>query len=338
MHPKINEMKIIKTEGSLKRKGYDVREIIKRVNTEAKESYKNPFSNFALRDTFISPKYKNINKIKKHLFKNDKKTKKPKSLTLTEFVYFYNNDKLLKKNNKSFGKLNFEEIEKQKIFKRFMSINKVNNTDDNNFFKNMRDNGFLKNLKTLERKNTLLSKKTNINKKKNKSKDYLMNKNKSEKVFRTNRMNSSINYLSIKYKLKDKNIQTLKENNNSLKRKNEIRIENDLKRSSFVFRNNKRYKLLTNKDRPKSSRLFQNIKKPICNDFEFLNKENEKLLFKRNLNDNIKIKNRTISNIHKILDIDSMEYNNSNSNNSSKYKNKCIKMFTLLSLKKNKIK
>jgi len=338
MHPKINEMKIYKTEGSLKRKGYDIREIIKRVNTEAKESYKNPFSNFALRDTFISPKYKNINKIKKHLFKNGKKSHKAKSLTLTEFVYFYNNDKLLKKNNKSFGKLNFEEIEKQKIFNRFMSINKVNNTDDNNFFKNMRENGFLKNLKTLERKNTLLSKKANINKKKNKSKDYLMNKNKSEKVFRINRMSNSINYLSIKYKLKDKNIQTLKENNNSLKRKNEIRIENDLKRSSFVFRNNKKYKLLTNKNRPKSSRLFQNIKKPICNDFEIINKENEKLLFKRNLNDNIKIKNRTYSDIHKILDIDSMEHNNSNSNNNSKYKNQCIKMFTLLSLKNNKIK
>ena len=53
MHPKINEIKINKTEASLERKEYDIKEIIKRVNTEAKESYKNPFSNFALRDNFI---------------------------------------------------------------------------------------------------------------------------------------------------------------------------------------------------------------------------------------------------------------------------------------------
>ena len=345
MHPKINEIKINKTESSRKRKEYDIKEIIRRINTESKESNKNPFLNFALRDTFISPKYKNINKIKKHIFKNGKNTKKTKNLTLTEFVYFYNNDKSLKKKNKTFGKLNFEEIEKQKIFNRFMSINTVNNTDDNNFFKNMRNNGFLKNLKTLEKRNLLFSNKANINKKKNKSKDYLLNKDKSEKVFRINRINSSINYLSTKHKLKDKNIQTLKESNNSTKTRNDIIIENNLKRGSFVIRNNKKYKLLTNKNRPKSSHLFQNIKKPICGNFEIINKENENIV-QRSLNDNIKNKNRTISDIHKIFDFDLIEHNNSNSNsnsnsnrnNSTKYKNQCIKMFTLLSLKKYKIK
>ena len=340
MHPKINEIKINKTEASLERKEYDIKEIIKRVNTEAKESYKNPFSNFALRDNFISQKYKNINKIRKHIFKNGKKKKKTRNLTLTEFVYFYNNDNFLKKKNKSFGKLNFEEIEKQKIFNRFMSINKVNNTDDNNFFKNMRNNGFLKNLKILEKKNALFPKKANVNKKKNKSKEYLINKDKSKKMSIINRMNSSINYLSVKYKIKDKNIQTLKENNNSNKRKNDIIIENSLRMSSFDFRNNKKYKLLTNRNRPKSSHLFQTIKKPICNNLEIINKENKKFIVQRNLNNDIKIKNRTISFIHKTFNIDSMEPNNSNSdsNNSIKYKNQCIKMFTLLSLKKNKIK
>ena len=336
MHPKINEMKINITEASLERKEYDIKEIIKRINTEAKESYKNQFSNFALRDTFILPKYKNISKMRKNIFKIGKNTKKTKNLTLTEFVYFYNNDNFLNKNHKSFGKLNLEEIEKQKIFNRFMSIDKINNTDDNNFFKNMRNNGFLKNLKTLEKKNILFSKKANINKKKNKSKDYLINKNKSEQVFRINRMNSTINYLSVKNKIKDKNIQTLKENNNSSKRKNDKIIDNNLRRSSFAFRNKKKYKLLTNKNRPKSSHLFQNIKRPIYNNFEIINKENKKFILQRNLNDNIKIKNRTFSDIHKIFNIDSIKHKNSNKN--IIYKNQCIKMFTLLSLKKYKIK
>ena len=337
MHPKINEMKINITKASLERKEYDIKEIIKRINTEAKESYKNQFSNFTLRDTFISPKYKNISKIRKRIFKIGKNTKKTKNLTLTEFVYFYNNDNFLNKNHKSFGKLNLEEIEKQKIFNRFMSIDKINNTDDNNFFKNMRNNGFLKNLKTLEKKNILFSKKANINKKKNKSKDYLINKNKSEQVFRIiNRMNSTINYLSVKNKIKDKNIQTLKENNNSSKRKNDKIIDNNLRRSSFAFRNKKKYKLLTNKNRPKSSHLFQNIKRPIYNNFEIINKENKKFILQRNLNDNIKIKNRTFSDIHKIFNIDSIKHKNSNKN--IIYKNQCIKMFTLLSLKKYKIK
>ena len=332
MYPKLDIENINKIENSLEGQKYDIKRIIKIIRAQTRKSFKIPFSNNTIKHTFVSSKFKTTNPVTKSYLKGDFSKKSYKDLTLPEFIYFFNNDKFLR--NTRYIKLKSEEKEKQNLYNRLINMGKTNNLGDDNFFKTMRDNGFLKKIKTLEKRKIKSSKNIHINNKINKSNEYnkkykndrysILDKFKTENI-KNCIMNSTFNYITNQIKLEDKTIQInkhiilqYKEKNCNddliIDESNKYKIKN-FKKKSFSFKNNKKVaNLLINTERMKNSDFFS-----INNYYTQRNHYNNvKALIQKKYNDLSEQK----------------EYKN----NLNRHKNQCINIYTLLSLKKNKIK
>ena len=329
MYPKIAEPNILELTNSLEGKDLDIKNIIKLINDEYRKPFKNPFLNIELKNSFISSKIKKINNVKKNNKKENNK-KKPKKLTLKEYIYFYNTDKNLKNNNKNNFRLKTEENERHKLYSKLINLDKSNNAEEDDFFHNMRDNGFLRNLNEIQKRKTFslnypINKryKTNRNNKSN-----ITRNNHTEKIIKRNTMCSSINYITNNIILQDKTIQTNSpkkriKNISNIKDNNDLKI-NQFTKNSINSRNNKiKENLLINffKKKELSKTQFpQYLKKSIKNN------KNKNLILKRTFDSKLKFLTDKKPNKTK-----------SRCDKTHNFKNQCINIFTLLSLKKDKI-
>ena len=332
MYPKIAEPNLLELTNSIEGKDLDIKNIIKLINDEYRKPFKNPFLNIELKNSFLSSRIKKVNHDKKNNKKeNDKR--KPKKLTLKDYIYFYNTDKNLTNNNKTNFRLKSEENERHKLYSKFINLDKSSNAEEDDFFHNMRDNGFLRNLNAIQKIKTF-SVIYPINKRYKMSRNNKPNITRyshTEKIIKRKKMNSSINYITNNIILQDKTIQTnspnKKINNISvLKEKNNLNI-NQFRKKPINSRNNQlKENLLTNflKKKELSKTQFpQYLKKSIKN------KTNKNLILKTTFDFKSKYLTDKMPNKTKSR--------GENENKNINFKNQCINIFTLLSLKKDNI-
>ena len=175
----------------------------------------------------------------------------------------------------------------------------------------------------------------------------IIDRYRSQEILKKNKMNKTTNYLENNFNLEDKTIQTSnsisKKNNkdnkdskeiNSLINKNNLLKFNTFNKNFFTSRN--KDNLLPFSERIKNFNLFQKTKTSsenlYNNEAKYKLKENS--VNKNNCQPMEKYyQHKTISDFKKLPIIDIDENNDKN----NKYKNQCINIFTLLSLKKGKI-
>ena len=332
MYPKLNIINLNEFQNPVEGKVIETKNIIKLINSQYSNSLKNPFSNLMLRKTIIRHKIKNLNQIKKNLKQKKKEHKKisfKQNNLYINFSDYFEQNKQKPNENKSFSKINNNNS----------NLNFNNSLDEDNFYKNIRNNYFSSQRKVFRSRNNkplkLLPPSKTIHNLKYKSytKEYTDKKIVyiNNQIVKINKMNITINNLPKFIRLDDKTIQAAK---NFLPKIEEIknynRLNNQIK--NLIYRNTK-----TTKNKAlKTTQISHYLRnKP---NILFKNKTNNEII---NANEDIykclsaernnNIYNEYNSNKEKINNIN----NNFLYNDMNNRKKNGINIFTLISLKNN---
>ena len=370
MYPKLNGVYINKIQKSLKGKDIEIKNIIKLINIQSSEFIKHPVSNFFIKKSLFKKKYKTLNQKEKDRQINDN-PKENKYLTLNEFFQYYNKAKAPYSRNEKFRIKSFDK-EKLKIYN---NIENTCSYDDDNIFKNTRKNFYKNKKIIEKRNNTNIKTENNNKRinlyRKYKSNEITKNENnKNEDINKLRRMNRTFNYKYKNIKFEDKTIQTTKiDYQNTINNKksgllNKYRI--------MKLKNNYNFAITDDKKKIFDEKTVNNTELNKPSILQFINKSDKNLYFKndkkyiitRNINNNFDIKidkeniksrneikyniiknlsqdkNNKENSINKIKVKDISNFTEENIINEYKekkniYKNRCINIYTLLSLKQN---
>lgn len=326
MYPKSNIINLNEFQNSVEGKIIDTKNIIKLINNQYSNSLKNPFSNSMLRKTIIRHKIKNLNQVKKNLKQKKNEHKKisfkQNNLYINFSDYFEQNKPKPNENNNSNSNLNFN-----------------NSFDEDNFYKNIRNNYISSHKKVFRSRNIkplkLLPPSKTIHNIKYKSytKEYRDKKIVyiNNQIVKINRMNITINNLPKFIRLDDKTIRAAKNLLPKIEEsKNFNRLNNKIK--NLIYRNNKTSKIKS----LKTTQISQYLR----------NKPN--ILFKNRTNNEIINANEDIykslsaernNNIYNDYNFNREKVNNFNTNllynEMNNRKKNGINIFTLISLKNN---
>ena len=190
MYPKLNSININEFQNSIKGKNTDIKNIVKLINNQYSNSFKNPFSNVMLRKTIIRQKIKTLNQIKKNMKQKKKDNKK---ITFKQNNLYINLSDYYEQNKQKQNKINNNS--------NYNFNNILNSFDENNFYKNIRNNDFSPHRKVFKSRNIKhlkflpISKTIHNLKFKSYTKEYTDKKIVyiNNKVVRINRMNITIN-------------------------------------------------------------------------------------------------------------------------------------------------
>jgi hypothetical protein len=326
MYPKSNIINLNEFQNSVEGKVIETKNIIKLINSQYSNSLKNPFSNSMLRKTIIRHKIKNLNQIKKNLKQKKKEHKKisfkQNNLYINFSDYFEQNKQKSNENNNINNNLNFN-----------------NSFDEDNFYKNIRNNYFPSHRKVFRSRNIkplkLLPPSKTIHNLKYKSytKEYTDKKIVyiNNQIVKINKMNITINNLPKFIRLDDKSIQAVKK---LLPKIEESKIYNRLnnKLNNLTCRNNNISKIKTQK----TTQIIQYLRnKP---NILFKNKTNNEII-KANEDIYKSISAERNNNLYNDYSTHRDKINNFNTNFLSKdlnnRKKNGINIFTLISLKNN---
>ena len=260
MNRNLNILNINEIHNSLEGKKDNTRNVVKLINNHYSNSLKTPFSNLMLRKTIIRHKIKTLNKIKQNI---TKKKVEHKKMTF-------------KQNNLYINFSDFYEQNKQKA----KDNNNINNSfDENNVYKNIRNNDFSSQRKLFKSRNIkhlkLPTSKTIHNLKfkfftkelKDKRIVYINNQ-----VVKINRMNITINNTPKHFKLDDKTIQLAKRYLPKIEEtKNYNKINNSIK--NLVYKNNNNTNKIKSLKTAQISQYLQNTPKVL-----FKNRTNNEMI------------------------------------------------------------
>ena len=357
MYQKLNTIFINKIQNTIEGKEADIKSIIKLINNQSVKSFKNPFSNLFLKNSLLSPNFKTTSNHKRKMYKKYHSHKKIKRhLDLSEYIHLYNNDINLLDEEK----IKMNNIPKHNINNKLNNLNNINNYNEEIFFKNIRNRLYKSKTNSEKSKSILSNIISNSHKIRKNENNRLLNNEKFEiknkKINKIKKINSTNNCIPKNTKYKNKTIQTTrillpnKENNEM----NKFKINHHIKKNNFVFGGEEKnrenaisyYNINSinniNTERINDSKFFQYMKK---NEINLYNKINDNYNNKKNFDYNIKNyeeKRNRINNSLYLLDKSKLINMNKNkeeeviikeyNDRSNKYKNRCINIFTLLSL------
>ena len=324
MNHKLNSININELNNSMEGNEINTKKIIKLINGQYSNSFKNPFSNVMLKNTIIHQKIKTLSRIKKS-FKGKKKPFKQKNLYINFSDLYEQNKQNANENN------------------NFQTNNSIN---EDIFDKNLKNNGFatnkiafrsrnMKSLKLLPASKTMKTHKIKSFSNKLFNNKYFLINNQRVKI---NKLNITINSMPKTIRLEDKTIQTGKiyldkiEDYKNYEKMNYLN-NNRMSRNNFNHLGNIKF--------VKTSQIYLYLKNSSST---LLKNRTKNEIIKSNDNNFYKVSSADKYNKTKNIDIKNsfLRFNNrnynlspiSNSNKIYQYKNNHINIHTLLSLKK----